>query len=125
MNKTQHTQGQWKYEIWHYDLAIPQRKEICIVNDRNRIAIIESNFPELNPRGNENPYTIPTDEAIANANLIAAAPELLEALEKLLADHKAMTKEAESLNRYKMSTKAKNILHAYCESAINKAKGDL
>ena len=71
----EHTPGPWKQRVWDYSHATPPRKELNIENETNLIATLQCDFP------GDNPYIIPGDEARANARLIAAAPELLEALE--------------------------------------------
>ncbi len=75
---SEHTPGPWKHEIWDYPSATPPRKELEIVTDNDLLATIAWD------EGRDNPYTIKHDEAFANARLIAAAPELLEALELLM-----------------------------------------
>lgn len=68
------TQGKWTVDTFNYDMATPPRKELVVVGFGKRLAIIDSDH------GDGNPYTVPHINAIANARLIAAAPELLEAL---------------------------------------------
>jgi hypothetical protein len=59
---TKHTQGEWKY------LKLTHTNEFEISNGKTRSAVV--------------PYT--DDEGLANAKLITAAPELLEALNNLI-----------------------------------------
>jgi len=73
-----HTPGTWKSEVWDYTLTSPPRKELTITTDKFRIAFLECDFS-----GN-NPFLIPQEEAMANARLIAAAPELAETVHDLL-----------------------------------------
>jgi hypothetical protein len=75
MNK--HTAGPWIFETWDYRIAKPSRMELSIQNKTNRIAVVDWD------QGKDNPYTIQNDEAFANARLIAAAPDMLEALDTL------------------------------------------
>lgn len=70
-----HTSGAWKVETWKYPNATPPREELVIQNDHFRLAVVECDFT------GKNPYTIPQQEAEANARLIASAPAMLEALE--------------------------------------------
>jgi len=73
---TQHTPGTWKVETCDYALATPPRKELKISNSQCYLATLACDFDMPN-----NPYTVPLEQAQANARLIAAAPELLAALE--------------------------------------------
>ena len=73
-----HTKGPWRTEVWDYPGATPPRKELTILNDEIRIAVVDWD------EHGDNPYTVPKDQAEANASLIAAAPELAEAVELLL-----------------------------------------
>jgi hypothetical protein len=77
-----HTAGPWKYELWKYEnpkTGKPERLVPVVVGiDRGvRIAAVDSD------EGNENPYTLPLEEAKDNARLIAAAPDMLAALENI------------------------------------------
>lgn len=74
-----HTPGPWKVDIWDYSLARPPRKEIVIQSEQFRLAVVDCDFV------GDNPYTIAINEAEANATLIAAAPEMLEALKRIIA----------------------------------------
>lgn len=73
MTQTKHTAGKWEVDIFNY---ADGRKELSICNEKFRLAKIDCDYT------NENPYTIQQKEAEANANLIASAPELLEALKE-------------------------------------------
>ena len=70
-----HTPGTWKSEVWDYTVGPPPRKELVITTGKYRIALLECDFP------GDNPYLIPQEEAMANARLIAAAPEMVKALQ--------------------------------------------
>jgi hypothetical protein len=78
MEEIMYTKGPWNVDVWNYDKADPPRKEIVIENGEFRIAVLDCNH------GQENPYTIQDDEALANARLIAAAPDLLDAAQEAL-----------------------------------------
>ena len=78
MKTTQHTPGPWKFAVWDYDHASPPRKELNIESSSLLLATLQCDH------AGSNPYTVPKEEAEANARLIAAAPELLEALEGVL-----------------------------------------
>lgn len=69
--KTQHTQGPWNFEKWF----IGEKRE-CV------FSLIANNtqIAKLVVGDDENPYTIGGHEALANAKLIGAAPELLDML---------------------------------------------
>jgi len=77
---TKHTPGPWSLEtvrtscgVCHKVGPFPGRRE----NDKPRHACLYADYPsESNPAD---------QELLANANLISAAPELLDALEGLLA----------------------------------------
>lgn len=72
------TQGKWTVDTFNYDMATPPRKELVVVGFGKRLAIIDSDH------GDGNPYTVPHINAIANARLMAAAPELFESLQELI-----------------------------------------
>ena len=72
--EAKHTAGPWRAKVWEYPDAIPPRRELIIEN--GKFVVAHCAWDE----GKDNPYTIHTSEAEANARLIAAAPELLEAL---------------------------------------------
>ena len=86
---TQHTPGTWKVETCDYALATPPRKELKISNSQCYLATLACDFDMPN-----NPYTVPLEQAQANARLIAAAPELLAALTSKTAAKKEKTKNA-------------------------------
>lgn len=77
MNPTTiHTPGPWHVN------TCPNPDYLRVSNDTGKLTIVNVSVPE----------SIPLSERNANAHLIAAAPELLEALEQLLLDN---TLEAE------------------------------
>jgi hypothetical protein len=64
-----HTPGPWRTFVWNEFAGEAVIQKVVVINDNKEIAKFS--------RG--------TDEVMANARLIAAAPELLEALEMLAA----------------------------------------
>ena len=79
MKNAKYTPGPWKVEVWDYSNAKVPRKELNIQTESNLLATLQCDFDE------NNSYVISKPEAEANARLMAAAPELLEALERLYA----------------------------------------
>jgi hypothetical protein len=73
--KQQHTQGPWVLKVRKYDNFTVAEIEIDASPYRGDVARLQSC---------EHIDGITKDELLANARLIAAAPELLEALEKAL-----------------------------------------
>lgn len=70
---SEHTPGPWSVEDAS---AIHARKrDIWIETAAKRLAGVDTDW------GTGSPHTIPHNEALANAHLIAAAPDLLETLE--------------------------------------------
>jgi hypothetical protein len=69
-----HTKGPWNIDLWEYPHATPPRKELNICTAEQLLATLQCDFQ------GDNPYIVPEREARANAHLIAAAPDLLEAL---------------------------------------------
>ena len=109
--KAKHTKGLWNIKQWEY--ISPPRKELVLENGEYRLATIAADFS-----GN-NPYTIPLEEAEANARLIAAAPELLEACKSALW---AATSPV-NLDNYDESEAALKKVIAQLKTAIAKATG--
>ena len=74
--ESKHTKGPWEVSDWNPQLvrSVDGGKHIAILNDQER-----------RPRGNKEPQP----EPMANARLIAAAPELLEALKGYIAQEDA------------------------------------
>ena len=72
---SQHTPGPWTVEVWDYSYANPPRKELNVRDGSMLLATVAWD------EGKENPYTVQTDTANANARLIAAAPQLLAFVE--------------------------------------------
>lgn len=71
----QHTPGPWRFETWDYSHANPPRRELVVQNSEMPLATVAWD------EGKDNPYTVQNETALANARLIAAAPDLLAALE--------------------------------------------
>ncbi len=71
---SKHTPGPLTVTIKDYPRADPPRRELVLLSQRKRIAVIDWD------EGKDNPYTVPNDEAMANAHLFKAASELLQAL---------------------------------------------
>jgi hypothetical protein len=82
MNTDTHTPGPWKVENWKYteSLAAWRRDGVpTIIGGNDAIAEV---FNLYRPNAEDDAES----EAMANARLIAAAPEMLAALEELCAD---------------------------------------
>ena len=75
-----HTPGNWKTDVWNYPDANPPRREVVIVSEKFRLAIMDCNCADAMG----NPYTITREEAVANARLMAVSPDLLESLKRLV-----------------------------------------
>lgn len=84
---TTHSPGPWKTEIWKYSGEKPHR-DLIVQNNQFWLAKIAWD------EGLDNPYTIREQEARANAALIAAAPEMLEALQNLENDDNSIPAHA-------------------------------
>ena len=89
-----HTQGEW------YVSDIPQEDGCYIYTNNNRFSAIARVYKGNNPHA---------AEAEANARLIAAAPDLLEALEEAI---------------FHVDSVFNPNLKGKCEAAISKAKGE-
>jgi hypothetical protein len=74
MNTHTHTPGPWRIENWIYQNA---REVVTIQTDKDAIATACNLWRD----GDDSTF-----EVMANARLIAAAPEMLAALEELCAD---------------------------------------
>jgi len=72
------TKGKWNVTTWYYPNRIQNKNSIVIVSDNFRIAEID------NDDSSGNGYAVPRSEAHANAELMAAAPEMYDALEMVL-----------------------------------------
>lgn len=73
---TTYTRGPWNFEEWSYNEG--KRKEYAIIGNKTRLGGLEIGE-------DDNPFTINEQDGLANARLISCAPELLEALERLMA----------------------------------------
>lgn len=78
MSNTTHTPAPWKVAVWNYSLATPPRKELQIETASILLATVQCDHNE------NNPYMVPKAEAEANARLMASAPDMLDALRRLL-----------------------------------------
>ena len=73
----EHTEGHWTSTIWHYGES--NDTKIMVVSKEHAIAeMVESYYPKSSDHAKK--------QAIANARLIAAAPDLLEACKQALED---------------------------------------
>ena len=101
-----HTKGEWKHIIhWTTNWTHPNTFEIYCEDDGHRKCIADGQYWS----------TVPIeDEVTANAKLISAAPDLLDALEDLM-DHE---------NKQKMSLAPDSRLRIKVYNAIAKAKGE-
>lgn len=96
--ETKHTPGPWRVDVWKYSMATPPRECPTIVAEKDAIAEV---FALWCPDDRE-------AERIANAHLIAAAPELLAALEGLLAE----------MDSYQYGKPWPGRPHAKCDAAL-------
>ena len=74
-----HTPGPWKSEIWNYEHSPRPHRDLTVVCREFRIAVIDWD------EGKGSPFTIPADQALANAAAISAVPEMLAALQSFVA----------------------------------------
>jgi hypothetical protein len=86
---TAHTPG-----IWRIGRAMANDGGVIICHDcqdrpHSQIAVVASQIE----RTRKTPYDAPDAERDANAQLLACAPELLEALKNFIADHHIMSKD--------------------------------
>lgn len=114
MKKTKHTPGPWtksrdfKLDPDKFGLGVQQRVSVIEADPNFKIAdVFDTAFPDMNE---------------ANARLIAAAPEMLEALEEALSIMRANT-----TSRYMTEEMQQQFAPAMnaCRDAIRKAKGEL
>jgi hypothetical protein len=82
---TEHTPTPWNIQVWEYPTAKTPHNDLQICSKDQLICSLRW------ADGQDNPYTIQDGEAMANARLMAAAPELLEALKSLLATAEFVT----------------------------------
>lgn len=93
MSKTKHTPGPWEYNVGMASIySVQEKKKICVLTHENE----------------------------ANAHLIAAAPELLEALEALSS---LQVRGHALIDRLQFSDEGRELSKKIC-AAIAKAKGD-
>jgi hypothetical protein len=75
---TEHTPAPWRVEVWEYPTATKPHNDLQICSKDQLLCTLRW------ADGQDNPYTVQDGEARANAQLMAAAPELLEALRNIL-----------------------------------------
>lgn len=73
-----HTPGPWNVDVWEYPTATPPRTELVVESTTNRLAVLDCDI------NGDNEFIVPRDVAKANAQLIAAAPDMLGALKSAL-----------------------------------------
>ena len=110
-----HTTGPWKVENWKYNesLILWRRDGVpTIVGGHDAIAEILNLYrPDDDATGES--------EAMANARLIASAPELFDALEKILVGLSPASVEMQRDNLPELCKVCREI----AENALTKAKG--
>jgi len=91
-----HTKGPWSKshnEGYGHDLCIGSEFAFANLKPvKHKVRFI------CDVRGPGREWNCPSEETLANANLIAAAPELLEACKKLLEDLRVFYKEVKTKN---------------------------
>ena len=109
--KDQHTQGEWSIEKIHgTEKEEPGSLVYCKINSNNKTLGFAGVYGMTNKKLNEK-------EVIANAKLIAAAPEILKALQELRSD---LFYQLESKFGAEKASKYPSIIK--CDEAIKKAK---
>ena len=68
-----YTSGKWTYNGSDFFIEAPDGSDICLVSERTTYIVSNDEFDN--------------SEMVSNARLIAAAPELLEALEAFVREH--------------------------------------
>ena len=81
----EHTPGPWSVRRWSWPTEVTGSIHQVISADRFPTAFVPA-WDEPNPGEVE-----ASEEAKANAHLIAAAPELLEALQDMVSDHASLS----------------------------------
>jgi len=119
MSKAQHTQGPWK--ILPEECTKPYiRIRGTVFGGRYKVAnVLSPSYEGINDREHE--------ETVANARLIAAAPELLEALEELMPAITAQSDGIEHMATLEGRVKWYDKIaekREKCRAAIAKAKGE-
>lgn len=110
-----YTKGPLTVEVWDYPNATIPEKKLVVISPTNKIATFEWD------EGQDNPYTIPDDEARGNAALFCAAPDLVEALEELAQYAELVVQDISDLDcAWYYQLKAKLEL---AQQVLTKAKG--
>lgn len=118
MTNNKHTPGPWEADFRTGCFAVRRKGDkLNCLSEASRDSIVFQNG-RSEDLSEPNGYRYLTDEQIANAHLIAAAPELMEALEKA----KAFLVTAITRGEVKMSDYEE--LVSDIENTISKAKGD-
>ena len=100
---TKHTKGHWQVKIWEYGQTVdkhgePVEEKIMVQNQDHAIAeVLLSYHPDS--KDPKKAHKI----ALANARLIAAAPDLLEACNDLLHEYKVPENIANAVRKAKQA----------------------
>ena len=87
-----HTPGPWHVETWTYKAdpaagILKDIPELCIVSAEHQLSVMRLSSPVVrNGKKIRNPFGVQPEAALANAVLMASAPLLLDALDRLQAN---------------------------------------